>query len=123
LASFIDNVELMRKRTSMHLGGDSVLLLRAFMFGYMCAREENGSEPLGRTEDEILLGGFQCWINLKFRSKATKSWASFIEDNYKDLAETSMEAFFTLFDEYKAELTLKSVDDIKSEFQKFLESS
>ncbi|MET0063686.1 MAG: hypothetical protein ABW176_15470 [Candidatus Thiodiazotropha endolucinida] len=116
LLEYIDKI---RARPDMYIGGSSTDELHSFMLGYMSARSDFGLPELDDNDIEMF-DHFQYWIEMKFDTRSAQYWTGLIADNYDGIAETSIEAFYVLFDEYRVLLKKKSFLEIKSMHDNFL---
>lgn len=69
--SLKDFIEVIRDRTSMYIGGRTIIHLKAFLDGWYFGNEES-------IKDAYLLGEFQDWIQIKYSVTSTQSWAKII---------------------------------------------
>ncbi len=118
---YIEYITKIRDKPSMYIGGDSTESLRSFSLGYMSARADLGLIELD-DEDADVLEGFQYWIEMKLKTKLNQHWSGLIADNYKEYYETSMEAFYVLFDEYNEFLETTCFEQIKDNYNEFIEN-
>ena len=64
-------LEMIQERTSMYIGGRTIVHLKAFLDGWFFGREDDIS-------DSYLLGDFQEWVQDRYKIKSTQSWAQII---------------------------------------------
>lgn len=84
-------VDLIRERTAMYIGRESIFCLNAFLLGFFMEKRDHA--------DLSLLAEFQDWVQAKYRIKSTQSWASiihFFSSNEVD----ALYNFFKDFDEF-----------------------
>lgn len=97
-----DIYELMKRiksRPGMYLGKPYITRLKAFLDGYIGARNDLGF-PL--KEQEETLNRFQQWIQSRYNIKSSQSWADIIL--FYSVDETDgLNKFFDLFDKFMNE--------------------
>jgi hypothetical protein len=71
MSTVIDLIERIKSRPTMYIGERSVDCLRAFLDGWLMARDPN------RQDSEFMLG-FQEWIQRRYRVETSQSWARII---------------------------------------------
>lgn len=85
-------IKLLSKRTAMYTGGHSIQELRAFLHGWMAAKE-------GQLIDADLLHQFTEWLKVEYDVKGGQSWDKIVafqaSDEYHALAY-----FFEDFDRF-----------------------
>jgi hypothetical protein len=89
-------IDRIKKRPGMYLGKPSIIRLKAFLDGYMGARQDLGF-PL--TEQEEKFNHFQEWIQTRFKITSSHSWADIILFYSADEKE-ALNQFFELFDQF-----------------------
>ena len=97
-----DIYELMQRiktRPGMYLGKPYVTRLKAFLDGYIGARNDLGF-PL--KEQEETLNKFQQWIQSRFNITSSQSWADIILFYSVDESE-ALNKFFELFEKFQHE--------------------
>jgi hypothetical protein len=97
-----DIYELMQRiktRPGMYLGKPYVTRLKAFLDGYIGARNDLGF-PL--KEQEETLNKFQQWIQSRFNITSSQSWADIILFYSVDESE-ALNKFFELFEKFMHE--------------------
>lgn len=90
--SLTEFLEQIQDRTSMYIGGSSILQLKAFLDGWFFGNENEIS-------DAFLLSDFQDWIQKKYKVTSTQNWAKIIlfysNDEFNALIN-----FFRLWNEF-----------------------
>jgi hypothetical protein len=89
--------ERIKLRPGMYLGKCSISRLRAFLDGYMGAREDL-KVPLTQQEKEF--SDFQNWIQKRFNITSTHGWDSIILFYSADERD-ALNRFFELFEEFR----------------------
>jgi hypothetical protein len=80
----------------MYIGAPSVSGLHLFLCGYAFSRQEQGIE---NTAEEKAFEQFQPWIQQRFNTNASVSWAKIILLHSAD-ERAGFELFFELWDEF-----------------------
>jgi len=85
----------MREKPGLYLCSRTIECLRAFIDGWLTGA---GNPP---DETELLMVGFQRWIQERFHVEAAISWDRIILFYSKDSFD-ALDQFFALFEEYNA---------------------
>ncbi len=91
-----DLLQRIKQRPGMYLGKSSITRLSMLLMGYSLARREVGL-PITKQEKEF--GGFQEWIQEKFKITSSHGWDSIILFYSADERE-AFENFFQLFEKF-----------------------
>lgn len=107
--SFYQLIEKIQKRPAMYLGSCSLSRLEAFLGGYFVAKQELA---LSLTPEEEHFSKFQVWIQEKFQTESSQSWAKIILFHTTDEAQ-ALDSFFKLWHEFeqRSENKLRSKND------------
>ena len=92
-----DLIQRIKQRPGMYLGRCSITRLRMLLMGYGMARGELG---LPITEQEKEFGGFQDWIQERYKITSTQGWESIILFASIDERE-AFDKFFKLFEQFR----------------------
>jgi hypothetical protein len=93
---FYNMLQSIKQQPGMYLGKCSITRLRAFLDGYIGARQDLGL-PLTQQEKEF--GGFQDWIQEKYKITSTHGWDSIILFYSADERD-ALDNFFKLFEQF-----------------------
>lgn len=98
-----DLLQRIKQRPGMYLGRRSITRLSMLLMGYSLARNELGL-PITKQEKEF--GGFQEWIQEKFKITSSHGWDSIILFYSADETD-ALDNFFQLFEQFlKGDATL-----------------
>ena len=89
-------LQQIKQRPGMYLGKCSIIRLRAFIDGYMGARQDLGV-PL--TEQEKEFGNFQDWIQERYNITSSHGWDSIILFYSADERD-ALNKFFSLLEQF-----------------------
>lgn len=92
-------LERIKARPAMYLGKPSLTRLKAFLDGYIGARNDLGF-PL--PEQEEILNNFQIWIQAKFKISSSHSFADIILFYCQDERE-ALTKFFDLWENFRSQ--------------------
>ena len=84
-----------RKCPALYLGNNSLLLLQAFLNGYLLEKAQTDRESC------IFMDCFQKYVEDWYDSKTTHSWAHLIIINNSE--DTAMKCFYEILDKYISE--------------------
>ena len=90
-------LERIKERPGMYMGKPSITRLSILLTGYGMARSELG---LPVTEQEKEFGGFQDWIQERYKITSTHGWDSIILF-YSSDEKDAFNRFFELFEKYR----------------------
>lgn len=91
-------LEKIKSRPGMYIGKPYLSILRHFLVGYQCARDEMEIEL---NEEEIdFYEHFQDWVQQRFNVRTNNSWANIILLFTRD-EKDGFDCFFKLLDEFK----------------------
>jgi hypothetical protein len=91
-----DLLQRVKERPGMYLGRSSITRLSMLLMGYSLARRELGL-PITTQEKEF--GGFQEWIQKKFKITSSHGWDSIILFYSADERD-ALDNFFKLFEQF-----------------------
>ena len=91
-----DLLERIKKRPGMYLGKPSITRLNMLLTGYSMARIELDLPP---TKQEEEFGGFQDWIEERYKITSTHGWDSIILFYSADERD-ALSNFFQLFEQF-----------------------
>lgn len=89
-------IQRIRSRPSMYLGKPYITRFKAFLDGYIGARNDLG---FALNEQEEMLNKFQEWIQSRFKITSSHSWAEIILF-YSGDERDALDKFFELFDKF-----------------------
>ncbi len=89
-------LQRIKERPGMYLGRRSLTRLSMLLMGYSLARQELG---LPLTEQEKKFGGFQEWIQSRFKITSSQGWDSIIVFYSADERD-ALDNFFRLFEQF-----------------------
>lgn len=89
-------IQRIRSRPSMYLGKPYITRFKAFLDGYIGARNDLG---FALNEQEETLNKFQEWIQSRFKITSSHSWAEIILFYSGDVRD-ALDKFFELFDKF-----------------------
>lgn len=89
-------IQRIRSRPSMYLGKPYITRFKAFLDGYIGARNDLG---FALNEQEETLNKFQEWIQSRFKITSSHSWAEIILF-YSGDERDALDKFFELFDKF-----------------------
>lgn len=89
-------IQRIRTRPSMYLGKPYITRFKAFLDGYIGARNDLG---FALNEQEETLNKFQEWIQSRFKITSSHSWAEIILF-YSGDERDALDKFFELFDKF-----------------------
>lgn len=92
-----DVLQRIKQRPGMYLGKCSITRLSMLLAGYAMARAELG---LPVTEQEKEFGGFQDWIQERYKINSTHGWDSIILFYSADERD-ALNKFFELFEKFR----------------------
>ena len=92
-----DMLQNIKQRPGMYLGKCSITRLSMLLAGYAMARAELG---LPVTEQEKAFGGFQDWIQERYKITSTHGWDSIILFYSADERD-ALNKFFELFEKFR----------------------
>jgi hypothetical protein len=113
-----DIYELMdriKSRPGMYLGKPHISRFKAFLDGYIGARNDLG---FSLKEQEQTLNNFQQWIQKRFKITSSHSWADIILFYSLDERD-ALDKFFELFEKFKSDERKSSEDLVKEKTAQF----
>lgn len=96
MTNFYTLLQKIKTRPPLYLGSYSITSLHSFLSGYILAKLELN---VPQTEEEREFDKFQSWIEAKFNTRGTHSWAKIILFHSMDERD-ALDHFFKLFDEF-----------------------
>lgn len=90
-------LQRIKERPGMYMSKPSITRLSMLLTGYALARSELG---LPVTEQEKEFGGFQDWVQERYKITSTHGWDSIILFNSVDERD-ALDNFFKLFEKFR----------------------